>query len=402
MPENIIDRQNYLTWFSNQQLKIDPNKKTIGFLAPRDNGTAHFRIFEPMRAMRRLSDEFNLVFYPDYEVPIDHKLDLCVFHVAHHRVLFTMIDMKNHSKARFVYDTDDYFDVPKDHPSYTAWRTMKLKELNEKFLRDVDLVTVTTNELKRRYSWYNKVAVVRNGFDFRLPCWNYNQDWLKEKNAQGKIVVGWAGSPVHVKDLQIMSGFLKKIHDKYPHVHFVIAGLPHTEIYEKYVEDKDGKITVEKEERTENLDFHKNVKEWFSGFDTDRLDLFLRADIMEYGKFYSMFNINLAYTRDDVFSRCKSEIKIIEGLAYNAVPVFSYMGGYKDYFDSLDGKDWGVAVQVDGESMWVRKLSNVLDNYEYYRNYAVKLGKDARENYSIDRTAKQRLEMYKGMIYGQA
>jgi glycosyltransferase involved in cell wall biosynthesis len=212
------------------------------------------------------------------------------------------------------------------------------------------------------------------------------------------LVIGWAGSPVHVKDLEIMAGFLKVIHDKYPHTHFAICGMPREEVFEKFTEGEDKKITVERETRTENLDFHKNVARWFSGFDPTRLDLFFRSDISEYGKFYSMFDINLAYTRDDIFSRCKSEIKVIEGLAYGAVPVFSYMGGYKDYFDSLPEKEWAFAVQVDGKEAWVRKLSTIVEDFFKYKEIAIELGKKAREDYSIEKVTERRLAVYETLL----
>ena len=55
--------------------------------------------------------------------------------------------------------------------------------------------------------------------------------------------------------------------------------------------------------------------------DPGRIKIFDALPLETYGKFYSLFDINLSYIEHNAFASCKSEIKVVEGLRYGCIPV---------------------------------------------------------------------------------
>ena len=396
------DRLRSKQYFINNAKFIDPDKKTFLFIVPDDDGTCHFRILEPLRAIARLyPDKYNLIFSQGLSIPQTIKPDVVILHRPETRALPVITAIKETlPKCKFVFDMDDNIYLKEDHHVYHIWQSLKLSEISESLARMADCIFTSTPTLKKVFARLNKnVVVVSNGFDFRLPQWNLKQDWLSEKNAEGKIVIGWAGGSSHLKDQEAMSKFLRIIHDQHKNTHFVIGGVPTVDHFVQIIYDpvtkKDRHVTTE---APEHIKYKNVLGGFFSKFDKDRIDFINTMGLSEYGKCYSMMNINLAYTEDTQFNRCKSDIKVIEGLAYGAIPLFSYMGGYKDYFDSLVDKDYGIMVINSVEQTWARKLSDIITNYDRYKKLAARLKESALDTHSVDRKAKERIELFEKLM----
>ena len=114
-----------------------------------------------------------------------------------------------HKKKLIVDFDDDIFRI--DHNTYT-WQFYKDRQhclkIWEMLARESDVVTVSTENLKKIMGAYNKnVVVIPNAFDFSL----YES---KPKNNK-KIRIMWAGSISHEPDLAMVAPILRDIQRKY-------------------------------------------------------------------------------------------------------------------------------------------------------------------------------------------
>src|SRR5208283_637802 len=92
------------------------------------------------------------------------------------------------------------------------------------YMRSCDYVTVTTATLQEYYKDINpKITVIPNAVDMAMYAAIRKK---KEDYQKDNIVLGWAGSSTHYKDLQIVAPVLKNILVKYPNVTLLIAGFP--------------------------------------------------------------------------------------------------------------------------------------------------------------------------------
>lgn len=407
--KNEEERLKMKQFFINNLHKIDPNKKTILFSTPSETGTSHFRLLEPLRAMFLLDPEkYNYIYTEQLTMNLLQKADLIVQHRAgleHRRMLDIMLKTPHRKHCKVLHDVDDNeIEVPKSNPLYEMWMETGKDRMSEYQLTHCDFITTTTNNLRSFFTRFNKnVQVMRNSFDWTLPQWKLRSDWLEEKHKEGKIVIGWAGLTSHMKDIKKMKPIMKKIYDKYPNTHFVLAGMPvKNTMSQIFVDPQTSKKTFKESEVTDPTKTYKGqVKELYKDFDESRIDFLDVLPLSEYGKFYSMFDIGLAYIEDIKFDRGKSEIKIVEYLKYNAIPLFSKVGGYSEFYEALpqELKEFNMTVfSPSNEHEWFRKLDYILSNYESMKEKTKNLHRYILGEYSIQKAAKERLQLYEKLI----
>lgn len=94
---------------------------------------------------------------------------------------------------------DDNLSVPKDNPTYHMYSQMPIKDAIVKLARWCDVLTVSTEKLKKKFSVYNKNCfVVPNAVDdFLLRLRNLPTS-PREK------ILFWRGTPTHNRNLQVI------------------------------------------------------------------------------------------------------------------------------------------------------------------------------------------------------
>ena len=409
--KNAEERDVVKQYFTNPS-QVDRTKKTIVFSTPSETGTSFFRVFEPMRVMwKHHRDEANFI-YTEGIQPNHLKLaDLTIQHRAgnlhSHFLSVSQMWPKTETKPLIAHDVDDNeFNLPRTHPMRDLWYMSGKDKMSIQALKQSDFVMTTGQKLRKTFKLMNNdVHIVRNMFDWDLPQWNLKHDDVRNevlpqwKNVQDKIIVGWAGLTSHFEDLKRMHRSLKVIHDKYPNTHFVLAGMALKDsAVEVQYNDKGEPEFKSKEIEDENLLYKNRVKNLYGDFDSNRLAIFDALPLEEYGKFYSLFDISLAYIEHNAFNSCKSEIKVIESLRYNAVPIFSHYGGYKDYWhdivpkniqhkylaiDSMMPKRWTEAVEY-----WVKKFE---EDREYVKKVIDPIAKFTCDYYDMNENAEDRI-----------
>lgn len=138
--------------------------------------------------------------------------------------LATLMGMKSkHPRPVFCEIDDDVFAVESCSPGFGSVHPgSEAETMFKEQLEWSDGVIVSTEELKRIYSKYNKnIIVIPNGIDFKV--WGIANKKKVKKNKKIKIV--WQGSMNHFDDLKILSQVVPKILKEFKNVEFHFVGL---------------------------------------------------------------------------------------------------------------------------------------------------------------------------------
>lgn len=398
--KNSEDREKIKNNFLNPK-KLDGETPTIVFSTPSETGTSFFRIFEPLRALyKKFGEDLNIIYTENIQ-PNHLKIADCV--VMHrcgsshsHYLSVSRMWPKTEIKPLIIHDVDDNeFNLPATHPMKDLWEKAGKHKMSIYSLKHSDLITTTTEKLYKTFKNFNKnVSIFRNKFDWELFQWNLDKEQTRREMLEGwfptddKIIIGWAGLTSHFNDLKKMSPFLRQIYEKYPNVHFVIAGLAlkdtTVEIHDEDGQKKYKEVEIEDEKDT----YSYKVKKLFEGFDPNRIKFFKALPLEEYGKFYSLFDISLAYVDHNTFNSCKSEIKVVESLRYGCIPIFSNFGGYKEMWtDSKIPshlKDNKLSLSTTSPKTWFDNISYWIENIDEGKQKAIALKEYTDSIYNIN------------------
>ena len=244
--------------------------------------------------------------------------------------------MRDICNAPLVFEVDDnVFDVAESSPSYKYWYPgSPYREFAEMFMRNVDAITTTTQNLADVYSEFNDNIYV-------LPNCQDPEDWediqRPDRELGRPLIVGWAGSSTHYDDLYLIRRAVKRFLRRYPDATFrVIGTLP---------------------------DFLKDVR-----------NVELRTDIAKIRDWqkklaYLNFDIGLAPVVDRPFNQGKSSIKWQEYSMLGIPTIASNVGDYQEIEQGVNG------YKATSEDEW------------YY--YLCKLADDASHRQEIGSAAKQ-------------
>lgn len=220
------------------------------------------------------------------------------------------------------YEIDDVIgpdDIPLYNMGREAYQQPSFVNNIKTMLNAVDFVTVTTDELKKYYHEKfevpNENIIVINNY---LPRWwigeAYNLDRIEKRfdeNSKNKHRIGIASSTTHfdvngkngyIDDFTHIIDFIKSTIDKYQWV--FIGGLPHA---------------LQKEAQLGKIEVHR-------GF-----------DLLNYPRELAGKNIDIvvAPLLDNIFNRCKSNIKFLEMSALGIPCVCQNLVPYQKYTDLL-------------------------------------------------------------------
>ena len=417
--------------------KLNYSKNTIVFSCPGESGTSYFRILEPLLAIYRETDEFNLV-YTESIAPIHFNIaNLIIVHRAgpFHDMAHSVINHwpSHRVKPYIIHNVDDNeTNLPRTHPMHLMWQVQKRDQQALRSLRDSNGVEITTRKMKQVMLNHNKnVWITRNYFNWNLPQWklekkkplsdfrtNLTEEQKKHfefpEEWNDKIVIGWAGLTSHFEDLKKMQPILKAIHDKHPNTVFVLAGMAlQDSMYDIDIDPKTREPIIKEKPMEEKLRYKKRVTDVFEGFDMSRMKIYDALLLEDYGWFYSLFDIGIAYIEHNSFNAAKSEIKVVEYMKYGALPVFSNFGGYADLLDIMVANNIIESNEVSlfgcrtefNKTEWINKISHIIDNIdtEQMNSYRTRFKSFVEDYYNIDNNIINVITEYKRLMedYGE-
>lgn len=166
----------------------------------------------------------------------------------------------------------------------------------EWMLRRADMVTVTTDFLRKEYESYNDNVVV-------LPNCIKESDWQsvelkRHPEAKGKLVLGWSGGDSHAPDLEMVKNAIARVLRKHENVVLMIVGFP--DAREIFPGDVRGKII------TVPWSGLEEYRGWLAGFD-----------------------IGLAPAQKNKTNKAKSGIRIYEMALAKPMPIVASPWPYK-------------------------------------------------------------------------
>jgi glycosyltransferase involved in cell wall biosynthesis len=302
--------------------------------------------------------------------------DVIVFHRAnsgwHHRVGMILKQMGK----KIVFDNDDTFLLDDSHAFKDfdefgfSQNKERINNVINNFIINSDLVTCSTETLKKEYELINPNVIV-------LPNYINPEDWSESplKNKSDKVRIGLVGSVLYHSDFEMIEDVIRKL-DQDPRVQLVLFGL----------HDKDKMIKnplVAKIHHKEYL-FWKSLKNlehcpWCEMENyIDTLNQ-LRLDIM------------LIPRRESYFNKCKSNIKFLEaGMLEIPCIVQDFPGS--SYEHDVDGTNG-----LKASDNWEEQIEKLMD-----KDTRVAMGKKAKEyvlnNYNINDNAYKWAEAYEKLI----
>ena len=280
--------------------------------------------------------------------------------------------------AKIIYELDDdVFNIPSWNPAHAFYQRVRQNIL--KYLKLADAVTVSTAFLgKQMRKHCGNIHVLPNSLDFQeldrlgpapqmisaldRNCAKISTDEFFDR-CEGRVVIGWLGSPTHKKDLQLIVPALKRITRQYPNkVMVVMGGAAHKE--------------------TVKATGHDPIM--FLEMVPPRTYLRYLASLP--------IDIGLAPVADHLFNYSKSNLKALEYMAAGFVPVTSNLITYNT---TIKNGDNGFMCRNPAE--WISTVRKLVDSPELRHNLQQNGARFVRQRYDIANTVTQWVEVYKSV-----
>ena len=266
---------------------------------------------------------------------------------------------KKHN-IKIVYETDDDFlDINPANPSYDY--ILGNFDNIKKLVTNVDQITVSTTELKKRFDnlGLKNVEIIKNYYvNDSLP--------LRPFTFRGNefIKIGYFGTLTHDNDLEL--------------IHNVILRL-------KDIFSKKG-ITVNFEIAGASID---EKSDWFNVKKIPYYPMSMKTFYDWLGK-NSDWDIGIIPLVNTEFNKCKSELKYIEFSALGVPVVASDMNVYNETI-----KDGVTGFLANNEDEWVDKLSLLIEDPILRNGIVNNAHNDILENYNLKSRVNQWDEVFK-------
>jgi hypothetical protein len=342
--------------------------KLLAVAAPDSSG--HYRIRQPIDELTRQGIEgFEVL--PE-GLPLIHSTSEgivgvavdCDIVVLQRPMLWFMpqvIDLLHKKGIRVVIDLDDDFHTA--HTHNTAFmlnhpRTNPMQNWHHltDCVRKADLVTVSTDQLAKRYGSHGRVTVIRNCVD---------DDLLDFPHRGNGHTVGWAGSVInHPTDLQATRGGVNMALLDHPSWMFFCIG---------------GARYIEQVKQGLELTYEPLATEW------KPLELHLML--------ISGLDIGIVPLADLVFNHAKSWLKGIEYAALGVPFVASNMPEYQLLQERFK---LGVLAEPKAKS-WRRRLGAIMDQTDMRAQYAEWSKSQVRQHLTISRNAWRWQEVWESL-----
>jgi hypothetical protein len=289
--------------------------------------------------------------------------------------------------ARIILDLDDYWELPTNHVIYKEYMDSGMRENILESIALADAVTVTTGLLARLVG--EKAHVLPNAINTNLA--QFKSDTMPPT---GVVRFGYLGSITHEHDVSLMEySFQKLWGDKslvgdgtwlggsfqiflcgYSVYDGVKEGQPYPNM-EKVMTG--GKVSIPSRDEDYTFPTNSPYKRVKYNYDLDT-----------YATAYNLFDVSLAPLENNLFNRCKSELKMIEAGVMGKAIIVSNIYPYTN----LITKKNCIAIS-ENKMGWYDGMKKLIKNPRLGEDLAMQLSEDVKERYCIEKVNEKRLEI---------
>ncbi len=157
--------------------------------------TSFFRSIAPFAALRKIDKNIEVEYLTAVDWFLISDADMLYLErPADDQFLAAVLLAKNYGVPVWVDYDDNLFEVPEDHPHSETFQNIKLRNNIKTILELADVVTVTTQDLKKSFSSFREdITVIENAFN----DYKYSMPDEVSHNA----IISWRGSDTHKPDL---------------------------------------------------------------------------------------------------------------------------------------------------------------------------------------------------------
>lgn len=331
------------------------------------DGCSYVRQYIPMKANGWTGDQLELGTERTEEDRVSDciKSDIIVAHRLDDNPKKEFVKKLKEVGKKIVVDNDDTINIEEIG---SLARAMQYQGKIAEAFRNADMVTCSTEFLKKEFSQYNKNVVV-------LPNCVCLDDWkfTKKNNASNKIRIGIIGSNIYKEDAGEFLDIIESL-SKDSRVQLVVFGLVNPNTTDNQIALKVFKTDLDLW-RGLNVEWHEYVS------------------IKDYPKTLNELRLDFAmiYRKDNYFNRCKSNIKFLE-CSMVKVPVIasSFYDGNSPYDKDIKSyengilcktkEEWKTAIELMIKDSTLRKYM-ALNAFNYVvNNYNIEKNKHLWEN----------------------
>jgi glycosyltransferase involved in cell wall biosynthesis len=300
------------------------------------------------------------------------------FSLAHLPTQFDVIVLNRHSwqdepyiqrakdaGVKIVLDLDDHITLPDWHTARDGIKTPIIEQRINETIEIADQIWCASEYLQTKI---NKPSIyVPNAIDFTQP------QFIPNKKKNDKYVVGWIGAANHQHDIELLYEPLKKLLGKKDYA-ILLGGVSkadqNTASYWEYI--------INLMTSVGNL-----PKEQFIKVDAQ--------NVYNYAFMYNLMDLALAPLHKSEFTKCKSNIKVLEAGAFSLPIICSNIEPYKEFISK------GLVYCSDGN--WDGRIKDLIKHPIKGRQMGAKLHEYVKENYNIKKINQIRYDSILSLVH---
>lgn len=305
---------------------------------------------------------YHRVFMPNQTIDADvqtvnnigeRHLEWCdILHYSRHTMISPRFLDQMRAKYGFkiIVDTDDWWEVGKDHPKYKWWAKSNIGLQIREHMMMADAVTCTHDNLK---------SIVPNSNVFVIPNalpYGEGQFAYREQQTSNKVRLLYASTIMNYSNTSLIAGAMKKLVGL--PIEVVITGHHDSPLFEILVNNLTAGGSIP----------HRFIKwlpaqEYMTGYEGD---------------------IMILPSKSTEFNRYKSNLKVLEAAALRTPVLVSesdpYLGLPVNYFS--------------GEKQFLDQIMALIEDVNYRKECGDKLYDFCKKNYDLSLYKEKRLETY--------
>ena len=369
----------------------------------------HYRQYRPHERLMKTNSEFDIQYIhgDGGDANIDGMTDeqLREFHIIYYLRQISYIPEKVDSTVerlrklglKIILDIDDYWQLPHNHHWRQLYGEKKVAENTINALKKVDWVITTTSYFADKIKEFNPhVTVIPN-------CISPDESQFEIRKIESeKIRFGWIGGVFHLPDIEEIKSNFKFLNELYKNkdisdkFQISVGGFNCNYEYKEIEKTFTANYSFKNSDAT----YYNYLQQCTPAMDHISLNKSYRRlwgrDIENYGQLYNEIDVALIPLRDNVFNKCKSELKIVEAGWMKKTVICSDMLPYNQWIKNGEN---GFLVKAERNNIdWYLQMKKLIFNPNLIQDMGKALHETIKKNFDMDKHNVTRTDLYKSLL----